>query len=209
MKKINLFLSLNRALLGEIPSKLRAAAVKYENHELVAYFYFNGDFTEDEYEDANCAHTEVLCDCSDPLLTGDIVVERLDFPKPLPNVGVYVFSRDTLLPHPISCEEVLAEKPEIRAVVSINQAMFGDVNPNLRNVSLKSLETSLAIYFYFDRELDATINDWVERIMNRVRPDFPDCPLEFHKEFFPVPQRPKDIDRYLFLRKEHPPDEKY
>ena len=85
---------------------------------------------------------------------------------------------------------MLAYRPLVRADVSFSQAMLGDVNPNLNEIAVKALDMSLEVYFYFDIEPDQTILDWVERIMNRARPDFPDCSIQAYSEFLAEFERP-------------------
>ena len=78
-----LLLSVQRALLSEIPPRLRAVACGQKADAFVISFYFDGDISDSDRESVSSVETEVLADLSDnqPL---KIECSRCDYPQPLP-----------------------------------------------------------------------------------------------------------------------------
>ena len=78
-----LLLSVQRALLSEIPPRLRAVACGQKADAFVISFYFDGDISDSDREGVSSVETEVLADLPEdqPL---KIEYSRCDYPQPLP-----------------------------------------------------------------------------------------------------------------------------
>ena len=71
----NLALSIQRALIGEVPSTLRFLYARIENNTLYYHAVFTDDATDEHLECASVALTEVIADC-DASIQLDEVIER-------------------------------------------------------------------------------------------------------------------------------------
>jgi hypothetical protein len=89
---VYLRLSLQRALLSNIPSNLRAVSYELTEKLIVVYFYFDGIISDDDFDDAHCVTTEVIADFDE---TYDLKTEiiQLDYPSPIKQTGRYVYFR--------------------------------------------------------------------------------------------------------------------
>ena len=79
-QRIKVLLSCQRALLGAVTPNLRQVQVDWKDNHITLYFVYNGDFTEEDIEEAECVATEVIA--SFPF---DYTIEtkylRIDFPQ--------------------------------------------------------------------------------------------------------------------------------
>lgn len=85
-------LSIQRALLGQVSSSLRAVVFSIEGRDIEVRFYFDGDISEDDKESASCVETEIISDYGED----DIVVVkciRLDYPEIINDGGIWVYQR--------------------------------------------------------------------------------------------------------------------
>jgi hypothetical protein len=85
-------LSLQRALLGEVPPSLRAVVLSIKSHCLEGRFYFDGPIYEEEEEMVSCVESEVIADYDEGVEI-KMHCNRLDFPSPIDDDGVWVFKR--------------------------------------------------------------------------------------------------------------------
>lgn len=85
-------LNIQRALLGEVSSKLRAVIFSVLDKELDVRFYFDGEIGEDDIESVSCVETEVLADYDENF---NVIAKcvRLDAPLPIVDDGIWVFRR--------------------------------------------------------------------------------------------------------------------
>ena len=74
--------------------KIRGVSAVWNKLENTAYmtFYFDGETTEEELEDAEVACAEIIAHCSNGLLNERFI--RLDFPEPLPESSFWAYKRD-------------------------------------------------------------------------------------------------------------------
>jgi hypothetical protein len=87
-----LLLSLQRALLGEVPPALRVVSPRLVGEGLEIRFYLNGPVSEEDRESASCVASEVAADF--PLLSRvEERVERVDAPAPLPPETLLAYRR--------------------------------------------------------------------------------------------------------------------
>lgn len=91
-RRISVLLSIQGALVGAITPHLRAVLVGWDEKTIQLYFIYDGDISEEDKEESECAATEVLADFPG----NDIKTEhvRCDFPQRLPKLGqIMVFQR--------------------------------------------------------------------------------------------------------------------
>ena len=88
-------LSLQRALLGMITSNIRAVYADSKDLQIVIYFFFDGEFTEDEVEEVSCVETEVLADIMDidESIRSKTHCIRADYPSRINCPGICVYKR--------------------------------------------------------------------------------------------------------------------
>lgn len=77
--RVNLLLSAQRALLGQIPPSLRAVSVDVDSRKVYFRCVFDGEPEEDEWELLSCAASKIIADFSDPFV---IVEEYWRTPRP-------------------------------------------------------------------------------------------------------------------------------
>ena len=83
-------LSIQRALLGEVSSRLRAVVFSLSERALNASFYFDGPITPDDAESASRVETEIIADCASDFIVAVNTI-RLDAPEPVNDDGVWVY----------------------------------------------------------------------------------------------------------------------
>lgn len=77
-----LLLSLQRALVGEVPAPLRAATCDRTDATILLRFIFDGPIDPDEHEDMRAVGTEVIADFP-PEVAIDERIIRADYPASL------------------------------------------------------------------------------------------------------------------------------
>jgi len=86
-------LSLQRALLGNITSNIRAVAIELRIKNISLFFYFDGELDDEDKELVSVVETEVIADFDEDFAIEAIAV-RLDYPQPIQNTnGFLVFLR--------------------------------------------------------------------------------------------------------------------
>ena len=89
MKKItnlnNYFkLSIQRALLGNVTSNMRAIMAEVSENDIRLFFYYDGEVHENDEEIVSEIETEVIADF-DENCNFDVNIIRLDYPFPIKN----------------------------------------------------------------------------------------------------------------------------
>lgn len=79
---LDLKLSIQRALLGEITPNIRCVTINIINKKIELSFFIDGKVTEDDQENISCIETEVIADFEDNF---DIKtnIKRIDYPYPI------------------------------------------------------------------------------------------------------------------------------
>ena len=72
-------LSLQRALLGNVTPNIRGVIALLDDNQIYLTFYFDGEISESDEENASEIETEVIADF-DEKYTIDTQIKRLDFP---------------------------------------------------------------------------------------------------------------------------------
>jgi len=84
------FLSIQRALLGEVSSALRGVSVDWDHQTINIRSYFDSEISEDDRESMSSVQTEVLADFPSHGVNMEII--RLDVPAELPQ-GMFIYVR--------------------------------------------------------------------------------------------------------------------
>ena len=88
-------LSVQRALLGEVSSAMRAVLVEFDETRVEITFVFDGEISEEDTESASCVETEVIADMrEDSVVTARCL--RIDAPGEIKLPGERVFARREL-----------------------------------------------------------------------------------------------------------------
>jgi hypothetical protein len=88
----SLLLSVQRALLGEVPPALRGVTVAWHDQVILIRSYFDGPITDGDREAMSCATSEVIADFPAPWTIEDDVV-RCDAPEPLECLAAWAYHR--------------------------------------------------------------------------------------------------------------------
>lgn len=80
--RVQLLLSLQRALLGSVPASLRSVTCGWEGTTIKLQFLFDGAISEDDEEDAWIVGSEVIADFPSPWTISEDIA-RLDYPADL------------------------------------------------------------------------------------------------------------------------------
>lgn len=87
-------ISAQSALLGIVTSNLRAVTIKVDNDNkfVKVCFFYEGDISDEEFDNFSCAITEIISDFP-PNYQLEEHVERLDMPQKIPIDGRLVYLR--------------------------------------------------------------------------------------------------------------------
>lgn len=194
-------LSLCIALLDEVTPNLRAASAKVEDSIVLTYFFFNKEYSTEEYENMMIVNTEVFASLS--TWDTDFVFKIIPPPLPLPtDVGNYAFSRDTSIQKKVSQTEMKNWTVEARAIVTICQTLFGRIFPTLRATGLNCQKNSLDIFFFLDKPATDSEAILLNEVIEEITAVLSDCQIKIHVQVIPSPQKCPPLDRYAFKRKE-------
>ncbi len=89
---IDLRLSSQRALLGNIPTTLRSASVEYRDTEIACRFVFDGEPSEYDRELLSCAASEIIADYNDPYTISEEYL-AVQYPSEMKYLQHIVFAR--------------------------------------------------------------------------------------------------------------------
>ena len=90
---VYLRLSLQRALLGNVTSNIRAVIAELSGKNINLHFYFEGEVGDDDEELVSVIETEIIADFDEDF-TVDTIVQRLDSPQAIKNKnGLLVYLR--------------------------------------------------------------------------------------------------------------------
>jgi len=93
MRRADVLLSVQRALLGKITPSMRAVTAAYDDTSVKLTFYFDGPISDADEESASCAETEVMADMADPSSVST-TCKRIDRPAKIEDPGPWVFARN-------------------------------------------------------------------------------------------------------------------
>lgn len=91
---LNILASIQRALLGNVSSNLRAVDVVIENEKIFSIiFYYDKEIDEDEEELSSLTETEFISDFSPPTYETSRIIKVLPHPNKIPQNGFLVYLR--------------------------------------------------------------------------------------------------------------------
>ena len=96
--RVDLLLSVQRGLLENVFSKLRAVCAGSTENTIFTYFYHDSEITEEERELCEHAIDQIMSDFfyaseNKPVIEFQMPVIRIDYPKRLPLRGDWVYYR--------------------------------------------------------------------------------------------------------------------
>ena len=89
---ISLRLSAQRALLGHVPACLRSASIQKEGDTILWRCVFDAEATEEDFELARMAGTEIIADFGAPTMVDEEML-RVPFPQKAEHLEHLVFLR--------------------------------------------------------------------------------------------------------------------
>jgi hypothetical protein len=98
-RRIHVLLSVQRALLGEVPPALRGVTVGWDASSINIVCYFDGEISEEDQASMSCVETEVIAD-SFPEYDVRLECVRRDAPAKMEDLREWVFLRREPLPSP-------------------------------------------------------------------------------------------------------------
>lgn len=200
-------LSMQCALLGEITPELRAVRLNLDVQREILYvrFYYDGESSEKMIDLWQCAITEASAHLG-PDCFVESEVERLDFPKKIPDWGYLAYLRKEPFAYGRPRNRVKIEEKTIGyALVAVQQALLGVVTPELRTVIVDFDKEAnwLYIRFYYDGEVpEELLTLWQDTITQSVADFGSDCLLDAAVERVDYPKEYPFRGRNAFRRKE-------
>lgn len=89
---------MDRALLGEISSAVRAVFCKEESSRIFLRFVFDGEISDDDRDSASCVGAEVIADFPAPYMIKESI-QRLDAPAPVTTPPGWLLAYQRELPN--------------------------------------------------------------------------------------------------------------
>lgn len=178
----------------QIPSSLRALAFRVENltaycspdSVLFIYLFFGQKIEEADLDPIKKAIESLHQQEYFSTKEYEIIVERKDFPEPLPSIGTYIFSRDTVVPKTFSLAEMIEHYAyHLAPSIVVSQALLGKIIPLLREVVVNTLNEDVDVFFEFDRK-EEEIGPWMEQVSAEIHKELPHAVI--HVLYFPSHQ---------------------
>src|SRR5574338_1498075 len=136
VEEIDILISAWRSIVTEITPNMRAIYIDWDEETIHHYFFFDGEFTEEEEEDARCIETEVTAQIS-YLFMCELHCIRLDYPAPVVCPGICIYKRKEANSshhefHTLVERKIDTSDRKWSIVLSGLEALIGSVTPNLR-----------------------------------------------------------------------------
>ncbi len=156
-----ILLSVKSGLTTHVSPSLRAVTVDFDTSakRLILHFFYDGEITDELFDLASCATTEINPGFFDYEVNSDFTT-RLDYPKPIPIEGRLVYLRyeplKTIYRQKNAFEYADASTlPIARLSLSMQDALLEKVTPQLRMVSVEinPIRNELGFYFIYDGEI--------------------------------------------------------
>ena len=175
--------------------QLRAVVlnISIENKIFDIKLYYDGEISEKVLDLWDCA----ICEASSHFTYGvEQSIERLDYPIPIPLTGQFVYWRkesvfhselikpifekkliDSMKKMPLKIFELLPQDflDNIKATIKgyflliVQEALLGQVEPNLREVALEWKNSFLFVHFYYDQKISSSNEQSVENVMKHIK----------------------------------------
>lgn len=197
---------------GYIFPQLRLVSMEWNRHSVDAYFYVDGQLSEDDEESLNLIDTYFDPELEPRAFEGFMEhIVRVDYPEPISFQGQCVYARRENPPIGKICRGILTERWLSRfekVCIAIQRAMVGNVFPQLRYVFMNWTEEAAHLYFEIDGEISEVDRTSTELISHFFRLQFPkeemrSCDVEVARVDFPKISNYAD-GRVVYWRKEYP-----
>lgn len=209
------------ALLDAVTPHLRAVVVDLYHNRYCMFLQlcYEGEMSEEDIESLSCAITEASAGMEAECLT-DPQIERIDFPKPIPFLGVspnggyLAFLRwepggSSINPaniFPLSEATDIAPFPEAYAVLAASNALLGKISPELRAVTIAvpSQSNIVKIRFFHDQEINMEMLRLWEQAASEIHASLGatyTCDTQVIRSDFPQKISIQE-GRYAYFRKE-------
>lgn len=203
---LDAFLGMKRALFDRITPFLRAVKIDLDKEReiYICYFYYDAPIDDELFDLASCAAAEASESwfCAEHIL-------QWDFPKKIPEEGVYAYLRKEEGSIPPSVRLLERSKdclPEAYLSYTLQQGLLGRVTASLRAVLINANDQtkSLDFYFFYDEEITDELRALVQEAVKIGTSGFPDTyQSTLSIEFLPYPQIFPDVGvRFVYKRKE-------
>ena len=90
----------------------------------------------------------------------------------------------------------------IKALLSAQRALIGEVTTNMRAAALKVEDSSIELRIFFDSEISEEDEENVRVIETEIMADFPDNEVSASAIFVPMGRKIDYWDEWIFKRKE-------
>ena len=199
------------ATKGYIFPQLRLASLDWNRHSVDAYFYIDGQLSEDDEEALSLIGTYFGVDLGPEApnsYTEHII--RIDYPEPISFQGQCVFARRESPPIGKIARGIITERWLSRfdkVCVAIQRVMVGNIFPQLRYVWVDWTEDSARLYFEVHGAISQEDRTSIDLITNFFRLQFPNeemrsCDVEVARVDFPkISDRGEG--RLVYWRKEY------
>lgn len=208
MNLANVCWSINRALIGEIPSHLRAVQydVNFDEERVDCFFYYDSEVSEDDLDAASIAMTEA---------SGNFVesfgfiehVESINTSQPIPERGYWLFLRHEAVKSKIEkLLEINSENIDKDSVcLWLLEALLGKITPALRAVKCDIDESKKAVYFWFyiDGEVSEKETCLLQQVIAETMRHFPAAyTKQGYMTSWPNKKPIPSLGEYVYLRDE-------
>jgi hypothetical protein len=208
---IDFLLSFLFAAKGYIFPRLRLASMEWNRYSVDAYFYIDGQLSEDDEESLSLIGTYFGVDLGPegPTSYSEHII-RVDSPQPISFQGQCVYARREGSPIGKIVRGIITERWLSRfdkVCIAIQRAMVGNIFPQLRYVFMNWTEETALLYFEVHGEISEEDRTSIELISNFFRLQFPkeemrSCDVEVARVDFPkLSNYPNG--RVVYWRKEH------
>ena len=196
-------------VIDEVPPDLRAVAARMENVKALdapgsvtsVYFFFEGEISQND----ESMLRQKIGHIRDSFPTETVKTHfiRKEIYEPLPDVGDYVFARDTMKLFSTT-ERVLQETGIISDDAwTISQCLIGKIPSHLRAAGVRTWSpASMDIFFFLDPNATSQERELLKQAANEMISRFPMRRIHVQIEEYPYPNElPKTIN-YAYKRRE-------
>lgn len=165
----------------QVPSSLRALAFRVENlttccspdSVLYIYLFFGKKIEETDLDSIKKTIKKLHQQGYFQINRCEFVIERRDFPQPLPDIGSYTFSRDVIVPKTFSLSEMVEHYAEqLAPLIVVAQVLLGKIIPALREVIVNTVNEDVEVVFEFDAQEEG-LEPWLKQVSREIYEDLP------------------------------------
>lgn len=186
IKESNVRGSTQRALWGAVTGNLRAVTATIIDNEIMLYFYYDKEPTENEIELSQIASTEVVSDFLVMIGEEQILLPQ---PEPIPlKDGELVYHRyEEQFENKI---KKLFKDINIYTVYEASRTvLIGHVTTNLRAASVSFIDNFINLYFYYDKSPSNEEVRLSEVVMQNILSCFEEAKGGIERFVIPEPEK--------------------